>query len=59
MLAAAAAPLPGALGSTTAMSTAVVVLGFVLLSALALITLARPRQGHGEPSTMDQTSPAA
>ncbi|SDX71044.1 MFS transporter, DHA1 family, bicyclomycin/chloramphenicol resistance protein [Saccharopolyspora shandongensis] len=59
VLAAAAAPLPGALGSTTAMSTAVVVLGFVLLSALALITLARPRQGHEEPSTMDQTSPAA
>ncbi|MFF3543804.1 multidrug effflux MFS transporter [Streptomyces platensis] len=50
VLGATAAPLPGVLGSTTAMSTAVVVLGFVLLSALALITLARPWQGHGEPA---------
>lgn len=49
-LGAAAAPLPGVLGSTTAMSTAVVVLGFVLFSAVALITLARPWQGHGEPA---------
>ncbi|MEU8686408.1 multidrug effflux MFS transporter [Streptomyces sp. NPDC048611] len=49
-LGAAAAPLPGVLGSITAMSTAVVVLGFVLLSAIALITLARPWQGHGEPA---------
>ncbi|MFI0464133.1 multidrug effflux MFS transporter [Saccharopolyspora sp. 5N102] len=60
VLAAAAAPLPGVLGSTTAMSMAVVVLGFVLVSASALITLARPWQGHGEPpvlSFMDQTSP--
>lgn len=49
-LGAAAAPLPGVLGSITAMSTAVVVLGFVLLSAMALIALARPWQGHGEPA---------
>ncbi|GAA1986394.1 multidrug effflux MFS transporter [Amycolatopsis minnesotensis] len=41
-LGAAAAPLPGALGSTTAMSTAVVVLGFVFLSVIALSTLTRP-----------------
>ncbi|KUF18753.1 multidrug transporter [Streptomyces silvensis] len=45
VLGAAAAPLPGALGGTTAMSTAVVVLGFVLLSATALVTLARPGRG--------------
>ncbi|MYT14303.1 MFS transporter, DHA1 family, bicyclomycin/chloramphenicol resistance protein [Streptomyces sp. SceaMP-e96] len=50
VLGAAAAPLPGVLGNTTAMSTAVVVLGSVLLSAVALITLARPWQGHGEPA---------
>ncbi|GAU66831.1 putative drug transporter [Streptomyces sp. NBRC 110611] len=54
VLGAAAAPLPGLLESTTAlvaeMSTAVVVLGFVLLSAVALIALARPWQGHGEPA---------
>ncbi|MGY4973043.1 hypothetical protein [Streptomyces sp. NEAU-S7GS2] len=49
-LGAAAAPLPGVLGSTTALSTAVVVLGFVLFSAVALTTLARPWQGHGEPA---------
>lgn len=48
VLGAAAAPLPGVLGNTTAMSTAVVVLGFVLLAATALVTLARPWQGHGE-----------
>ncbi|SHF92149.1 multidrug effflux MFS transporter [Streptoalloteichus hindustanus] len=50
VLGAAAAPLPGVLGSTTAMSTAVVVLGCALLSALALVTLARPWQGRGEPA---------
>ncbi|MFH8349146.1 multidrug effflux MFS transporter [Streptomyces sp. NPDC018045] len=50
VLGAAAAPLPGVLGDTTAMSTAVVVLGCVLLSATALLTLARPWQGHGEPA---------
>ncbi|MEV5122760.1 multidrug effflux MFS transporter [Streptomyces decoyicus] len=51
LLGAAAAPLPGSLGgTTTAVSTAVVLLGFVLLSAIALITLARPWQGHGEPA---------
>ncbi|GGU47458.1 Bcr/CflA family drug resistance efflux transporter [Streptomyces albospinus] len=50
VLGAVAAPLPGVLGNTTAMSTAVVVLGFVLLAAVALITLARPWQGHGEPA---------
>ncbi|MFI0264856.1 multidrug effflux MFS transporter [Streptomyces sp. NPDC017056] len=50
VLGAAAAPLPGVLGNTTAMSTAVVVLGCVVLSAAALVTLARPWQGHGEPS---------
>ncbi|WP_262370872.1 hypothetical protein [Streptomyces sp. WAC01526] len=49
-LGAAAAPLPAVLGSTPAQSTAVVVLGFVLFSAVALITLARPWQGHGEPA---------
>ncbi|MGY4951820.1 hypothetical protein [Streptomyces nigrescens] len=49
-LGAAAAPLPGVLGSTTAQSTAVVVLGFVLFSAVVLATLARPWQGHGEPA---------
>ncbi len=49
LLGAAAAPLPGVSGGTTAMSTAVAVLGFVLFSAVALITLARPWQGHGEP----------
>ncbi|WP_433324119.1 MFS transporter [Spirillospora sp. CA-294931] len=41
VLGAAAAPLPGIRGDTTAMSMAVVVLGFVVLSALALVTLAR------------------
>ncbi|MFD7666481.1 multidrug effflux MFS transporter [Streptomyces sp. NPDC059788] len=50
VLGAAAAPLPGVLGNTTAMSTAVVVLGCVLVSAVALLTLARPWQGHGEPA---------
>ncbi|MEU7228070.1 multidrug effflux MFS transporter [Streptomyces chrestomyceticus] len=50
VLGAAAAPLPGVLGDTTAMSTAVVVLGCVLLSATALLTLARPWEGHGEPA---------
>ncbi|MEV0704973.1 multidrug effflux MFS transporter [Saccharopolyspora sp. NPDC050389] len=50
VLSAAAAPLPGVLGSTTAMSMAVVVLGFVLIAAAALITLARPWQNHGEPA---------
>ncbi|MGW5644362.1 multidrug effflux MFS transporter [Saccharopolyspora sp. NPDC003752] len=58
VLAAAAAPLPGVLGSTTAMSMAAVVLGFVLVSASALITLARPRQGYGDSSTMDGTRSA-
>ncbi|UNO38420.1 multidrug effflux MFS transporter [Streptomyces sp. MST-110588] len=48
VIGAVAAPLPGALGNTTAMSTAVVVLGFLLLSTAALLTLARPWQGHGE-----------
>ncbi len=38
------------MGGTTAVSTAVVLLGFALLSAVALITLARPWQGHGEPA---------
>lgn len=42
VLGAAAAPLPGLFGSTTALSTAVVVLAFVLVSVLALGTLARP-----------------
>ncbi|MCP2261001.1 MFS transporter, DHA1 family, bicyclomycin/chloramphenicol resistance protein [Streptoalloteichus tenebrarius] len=50
VLGAAAAPLPGILGTTTAMSTAVVVLGCTLLSAAALVALARPWQGHGEPA---------
>lgn len=50
VLGAAAAPLPGALGHTSAMSMAVVVLVFVVFSAVALITLARPWQGHGEPA---------
>ncbi|WP_020671990.1 multidrug effflux MFS transporter [Amycolatopsis nigrescens] len=45
VLGAAAAPLPGILGSTTAMSMSVVVLGFVLFSAVALCTLARPWHG--------------
>ncbi len=51
VLGAAAAPLPGLLdGPTTATSTALVLLGFALLSAVALITLARPWQGHAEPA---------
>ncbi|MFH8404148.1 multidrug effflux MFS transporter [Streptomyces sp. NPDC018019] len=50
VLGAAAAPLPGVLGNTTAMSTAVVVLGCVLIAAVALVALARPWQGHGEPA---------
>lgn len=49
LLGAAAAPLPSLLGGTTALSTAVAVLGFVLLSAVAPVTLARPWQDHGEP----------
>ncbi|WP_031465018.1 MFS transporter [Sciscionella sediminilitoris] len=49
VLSAVAAPLPGAFGNTTVLSTAVVVLGFVLLSVVALLVLARPWQGHGEP----------
>ncbi|MGW7025173.1 multidrug effflux MFS transporter [Streptomyces decoyicus] len=49
VLGAAAAPLPGVLGGTPAVSMTVVLLGFALLSAVALITLARPWQGHGEP----------
>ncbi|WP_051872278.1 multidrug effflux MFS transporter [Streptomyces sclerotialus] len=57
-LGAAAAPLPGVLGPTTAMSTAVVVLGFVLLSAAVLIILARPWQGHGEPAAPGPGRPA-
>ncbi|WP_246258273.1 multidrug effflux MFS transporter [Amycolatopsis anabasis] len=51
-LGAAAAPLPGVLGNTTALSMAVVVLGFGLLAAVALTTLARPWQGHGEAAPM-------
>ncbi|MEU7258143.1 multidrug effflux MFS transporter [Streptomyces rimosus] len=50
VLGAAAAPLPGVLGNTTAMSTAVVVLGCSLIAAVALVALARPWQGHGEPA---------
>ncbi|MEU9608318.1 multidrug effflux MFS transporter [Streptomyces sp. NPDC048057] len=50
VLGAAAAPLPGVLGDTTAMSTAVVVLGCAVLAGLALLVLARPWQGHGEPA---------
>ncbi|NSC25419.1 multidrug effflux MFS transporter [Streptomyces albus subsp. chlorinus] len=57
VLGAAAAPLPGAAGSTTAMSTAVVVLGFALLSAAALVALARPWQGHGEPTDRPTVAP--
>ncbi|WP_030675742.1 multidrug effflux MFS transporter [Streptomyces rimosus] len=53
VLGAAAAPLPGVLGNTTAMSTAVVVLGCVLIAAVALVALARPWQGHGEPAGQD------
>ncbi|QWF83113.1 multidrug effflux MFS transporter [Amycolatopsis sp. CA-230715] len=49
VLAAAAAPLPGLFGSTTALSTAVVVLAFVVLSALALGALARPRNSVAAP----------
>ncbi|MER7079163.1 MFS transporter, DHA1 family, bicyclomycin/chloramphenicol resistance protein [Saccharopolyspora kobensis] len=48
-LGAVAAPLPGVLGSTTAASMTAVVLIFVLVSALALVVLARPWEGHGEP----------
>lgn len=50
VLGAAAAPLPGVLGDTTAMSTAVVVLGCAVLAGLALVALARPWEGHGEPA---------
>ncbi|WP_020496596.1 hypothetical protein [Sciscionella marina] len=49
VLSAVAAPLPGALGNTTVLSTTVVVLGFVLLCVAALLVLARPWQGYGEP----------
>ncbi|MFG3259421.1 multidrug effflux MFS transporter [Streptomyces sp. NPDC048172] len=42
LLGAAAAPLPGALGGDPALSTAVVVLGAALLSAVATVGLARP-----------------
>ncbi len=49
VLGAAAAPLPGALGHTTTLSMAVVVLACVLLSALALVVLAQPwRDGDGD-----------
>lgn len=50
VLGAAAAPLPGLSGETTVLSTTVVVLGFTALSAIALLTLARPWRGHGESS---------
>ncbi|MDA3643140.1 multidrug effflux MFS transporter [Saccharopolyspora indica] len=50
VLGAVAAPLPGLLGSTTAMSMAAVVLIFAVLSALALVALARPWEDHGEPA---------
>lgn len=56
LLGAAAAPLPGLLGGTTVLSTAVAVLGFVLLSAVAPVTLARPWQDHGEPVGRRQVS---
>ncbi|MBC3992482.1 multidrug effflux MFS transporter [Streptomyces sp. AC563] len=48
VLGAAAAPLPGALGRTTALSMACVVLACVLLSALALVALAQPWRDEGE-----------
>lgn len=48
VLGAAAAPLPGALGRTTALSMACVVLACVLLSALALVALARPWRDEGD-----------
>ncbi|MFH8617172.1 multidrug effflux MFS transporter [Streptomyces sp. NPDC017979] len=48
VIGAAAAPLPGALGDTTAVSTAVVVLGCGVLAGLALLVPARPWQGRGE-----------
>ncbi|MEW9515317.1 multidrug effflux MFS transporter [Streptomyces tubercidicus] len=54
LLGAAAAPLPGVLGGTTDMSMGVVVLGCVLLSAVALVTLAgsgRGRVGPGAATT--------
>ncbi len=47
VLGAAAAPLPGAAGDTTALSMAVVVCGCALLSAAALPLLAGPRGGRG------------
>ncbi|MBN9747731.1 Bcr/CflA family drug resistance efflux transporter [Amycolatopsis sp. A1MSW2902] len=51
LIGAAAAPLPGAAGATTALSTAVAVLGFALVAAVALFVLARPGEGNGEPET--------
>ncbi|MYW91744.1 multidrug effflux MFS transporter, partial [Amycolatopsis rubida] len=51
LIGAAAAPLPGAAGTTTALSTAVAVLGFALVAAVALFVLARPGEGNGEPET--------
>ncbi|MDI6410419.1 multidrug effflux MFS transporter [Streptomyces albus] len=59
VLGAAAAPLPGALGGTTAMSTALVVAGCALLAALALVTLARPWERHGEPAGTDRAGAGA
>ncbi|WP_406213748.1 hypothetical protein [Streptomyces decoyicus] len=50
VLGAVAAPLPGVLDGTPAMSMAVVLLGFALLPTVAPITLARPWQSHGEPT---------
>ncbi|WP_028927013.1 multidrug effflux MFS transporter [Pseudonocardia acaciae] len=57
VLSATAAPLPAATGTTTALSTAVTVLTFVLLSAAALVALARPWQGHGERHGLRATAP--
>ncbi|TDD17249.1 multidrug effflux MFS transporter [Nonomuraea diastatica] len=47
---AAASPLAGLLGTSTAVPMAVLMLAAFTVSTLALVTIARPWRGHGEPT---------